>query len=122
MIRRAWIALLLAAMAASAEETAGDPLAEYRPLLEDSPFLSIAFKERLARSKEGGAEAISFVGFAMVDGSWKVCLLPGGGEPATWTAVGEEISGFRIAGFDPEKRIVRLEKGSVSRDLEMKTP
>jgi len=99
-----------------------DSLEDYQPLLDDSPFLSLAFKDRLARAGASGANKISFVGYARIDKEWQLCLIPPGTSVAVWTTVGGEVTGFEVTAFDGKKQTVELKKNGVSATLKLSKP
>lgn len=116
-------ALALAAAPLRAEEIPPEgSLADYQSLLENSPFLSLAFKERLAKAGAAGADRIRFTGYAFVEGEWIVCLEPEAGKPHKWLKVGESIRGHEIESFDEKAQSLTLKKGSIRSTVALKKP
>ena len=99
-----------------------EAMEEYQDLLENSPFLSLAFKERLAKAGVGGVNKIDFVGYAMIDGSWRLCIQADASSPPVWVGVGDDIAGFTIMSFQPKKKKILLEKGGIKAERPLEMP
>ncbi len=103
-------------------EGASGFIEDYQPLLENSPFLSLAFKERLAKAGASGADKILFTGYAFVEDEWILCLEPEAGKPHQWLKLGDSIGGHTIESFDPDAQSITLQKGSVQSKVPLQKP
>ncbi len=102
--------------------TGEETLADYQPLLENSPFLSKAFKERLAQSESSGSKNLTLNGYTRAGGEWKLCFIKKKDNLAVWAKVGEVVEGFTIKAFAPGTHSVTLEKSGISTTLKMEQP
>jgi hypothetical protein len=91
---------------ASAEEE--DSLARFTHLLNDSPFLTLAFKERLAQTERTPTRNLSFTGYAKIDGEWLLCIHNKEIGDFNWVRVGETINDFLVKSFDVKKEKITL--------------
>lgn len=125
-MKRFSLALLLAlagtAPPLAAQEEPAGTIEDYRPLLDNSPFLSPAFKERLAKAGATGADKVVLTGYAFVDGAWLLCIEPEAGKPHQWLKVGDTVGDHTIESFDPEAQSLVLKKGSITTTIALKTP
>ncbi len=99
-----------------------ETLEDYQPLLDNSPFLSKAFKDRLANSKATGMNQMTFSGYTKIDGQWRLCFINKKTHLAIWASVGDEIEGIKITRFDPLIHAVTLERGGVANTITMDKP
>lgn len=83
-------------------------------LLANSPFMSKAFKERLAKSDGNRARDLTFIGFAGDSGSWLICVYNNQSKRAEWVEVGAEVNGVNIAEFDRQGLRIRVIKDATS--------
>lgn len=97
-------------------------LEDYQALLDNSPFLSKAFKDRMAHGKATGMNAYTFTGYTQFDDTWKLCFVHKKEGTAIWAGVGESVGDFKISRFDPEIQAVTLERGGVSNTITMDKP
>ncbi|MBC2596160.1 hypothetical protein H5P28_17975 [Ruficoccus amylovorans] len=118
-MKRLLICLLAGALSPSAVLTA-ETMEDYTPLLENSPFMTLAFKEKLA--KKGGITGLSLHGYMWLDGKWNICLIQKDVEPAIWVSVGDVIKDYKITEFDPESGTLVLQKGSLTDTLKLEQP
>lgn len=103
---------------ASGEET----LEDYRPLLDNSPFMTQAFKDRLAKLENTSLKDLTFNGYTQLNDAWQLCFILKSKKQAIWKEVGSTIEGFTIKAFDPENHAVTLEKAGVMNILKMDKP
>lgn len=118
------LACVASSTVALAQET---PLQEatiedYRPLLDNSPFLSLAFKDRLAKSESAGINQFSFNGYTRIDDEWRLCLIRKSDNIAFWVRVGEPVDSFTVSDFDPKKQSLTLEKNGIEANLKLEVP
>lgn len=111
--------LLLAGCTATGEDA---ELSDYQPLLENSPFLSAAFKKRLADREDGGFAPFSFHGYARDKDGWLVCLFQEKSKKTIWLRVDEEAEGHRLTAFDVEEQKVTIEKDGIEKTIQLETP
>jgi len=95
-------------------QSADSGMEEYRPLLNDSPFLSLAFKERLAQADTEGHRNLAFLGYARLDGEWQFCLYDKRRSNTHWVGLNGSVQGFTVTSFNVRRRTITLEKNSVS--------
>ena len=110
--------LLFGALSASGAET----IEAYRPLLDNSPFLSQAFKDRLAKSEATGIHHYTFVGYTRIGENWKLCLIHKKTNLATWIEVDDAVAGYTLKAFSPENHTLSFEKNGVTATLTMEQP
>jgi len=109
---------LILPVVASGEAT----LEDYRPLLDNSPFMSQAFKQRLAKAKSEGVKKITFSGYVRDEESWRLLFLWEGGKEVIWAKVGGDLKGFTIKEFSPESHSVIVVKAGIESTIEMDKP
>ena len=94
---------LLAALLLPAVNAVTDELAPYQPLLDNSPFLTQAFREQLSRRDRAG---IQFLGYTRISGEWFFALYDGKANKSYWLTMDEEEDNIRIERF--QRRVERL--------------
>lgn len=114
--------LLLGIFSAGSLLSSESPLDRYRALLDDSPFLSMAFKARIAQVDTSAYQNLAFLGFADIDGEWQLCLYNKQRSTTHWVKVGEKVLGFRVASFNENNHTITLEKASVSVTVSLESP
>lgn len=100
----------------------GETLEDYTPLLDNSPFLSKAFKDKLAHGKATGMNVYNFIGYTKIDDKWRLCFIHSKEGTAVWAGVGDQIGDFTVTRFDPFINAVTLERGGVSNTITMDKP
>jgi hypothetical protein len=85
-----------------------EQLARFTPLLNDSPFLTLAFKERLAQTERTPTRNLSFTGYAKIDGEWLLCIHNKETGDFNWIRVEDTVSDFLVKSFDVKKETITL--------------
>jgi hypothetical protein len=101
---------------------ATETIEDYRPLLDDSPFLSQAFKDRIAKSDASGINSYRFVGYTQIAENWRLCLIKKKTNIATWIQVGESIEGYTLKKFAPKHQMLSFEKSGITAKLTIDKP
>ncbi|WOO41925.1 hypothetical protein [Rubellicoccus peritrichatus] len=107
---------------AETEEAAEEPPNPYQALLDNSPFMSKAFKARMAESNKRSAKGFSFQGYAKTDGEWLVCVFHSKDKFARWIKVGDEIHGYKIAELDPKAPSITISGHGTQLILQLENP
>lgn len=108
------------------EQTAPDPANEAdlvaQELLANSPFMSKAFKERLAKSDTNRTRDLVFRGFAGDGGKWLICVYNNQSKQSEWVELGAQVNGITIAEFDREGMRIKVVKDATSTYLNLEQP
>jgi hypothetical protein len=99
-----------------------DPMARFAPLLNDSPFLTIAFKERLAETVASPIRNLSFTGYAKIDGEWLLCIHNKQSGEFNWMRIEHAIDELLLKSFDPKKEVITLEYQNQQLKLALEKP
>jgi hypothetical protein len=122
MKRSQQLACAFAAISLTVPLSAQSTLEDYRPLLDRSPFLTQAFKERLAKSESEGINNYTFVGYVNLEGQWRLCLINNKTNLPVWLQIGEDIDGYTAAEFTPKSQSIRFEKNGIEATLTIDKP
>lgn len=96
----------------SAEETLNISADEpYRHLLENSPFLTLEFKQQLGNARNRGVANLQFVGYAWADGQWLFALQNRRNRESKWLPLGESFDNARLIRFDEAERVLTINAG-----------
>lgn len=119
--RRPLAACLAAAcVAALAPAHAADNKAEeanpYQALIDNSPFLTPAFKARLGQRD---IVALSFVGYTLIGEEWYLAIVERKGGKTLWLKLNVEQEGIKVERFDEAARKIHLTVGGIGVDLEL---
>ena len=101
---------------------AAETIEDYRPLLDNSPFLTQAFKNRLANSDATGINHYIFVGYTQIGKNWKLCLINKKTNLATWVEVDGTLEGYILKAFHPKKQTIDFEKDGITATMELEQP
>lgn len=93
--------------------------AAVQSLLANSPFMSKAFKERLAKSDTGRIRELSFRGFAGNGDVWLINVYNNKNKQSQWVRLGDQINGITIAEFDKEGLRIKILKDATSVYLDL---
>ncbi len=99
-----WVSAIFHSLTGAEEEQ----LARFTPLLNDSPFLTLAFKERLSQTERTPARNLSFTGYAKIDGEWLLCIHDKETGDFNWIRVEDTVSDFLVKSFDVKKETITL--------------
>ncbi len=92
-------------------------LEDYQSLFDDSPFLTMAFKERIAR--EASIRNYTFNGYARFGKEWQLCLINQATGLAEWHTVGADVGGYKLTKFNPKKQAITFEKEGITSTLKL---
>lgn len=93
-----------------------------RELLANSPFMSKAFKERLAKSEGSRTRDLAFRGFAGDGSNWLICVYNNQSKRSEWVEIGAQVNGITIAEFDKEGMRIKVVKDATSTYLNLEQP
>jgi hypothetical protein len=105
--------LLSAPRPAPAEPDEPNP---YQSLIDNSPFLTPAFKAKLGQ-RDG--TALSFAGYTRIEDEWLFGLLDRKSGAGYWLKLNEERNGIRIERFEEEKEKIHLTVSGIGFDLKL---
>lgn len=86
----------------------------YQSLIDNSPFMTPAFKARLGQRD---TVAMSFVGYTRVGTEWFFALLSRKSGKALWLKLNEEEEGIKIEQFDEAARKLHITVGGIGFEL-----
>jgi len=86
----------------------------YQSLLDNSPFLTPAFKARLGQRD---TVALSLVGYTRIGGEWLFAILDRKTGKSRWLKLNEEKDGVKIERFDAATAAIHLTVGGIGFDL-----
>ena len=101
---------------------ATETIEDYRPLLNNSPFLSKAFKDRLSKSDAAGINSYQFVGYTQIGETWNLCLINKKTKLATWVEEGKLLEGYTLVSFSPKNKEINFEKDGITAILKIESP
>jgi hypothetical protein len=90
----------------------------YRSLVENSPFLTPAFKARLGRHKSVSLN-LKFTGYTKLEGTWYFALLDVKSGKNYWMQEKVEQDGILVESFQRAKEIVHLKVGDIAFELKL---
>ncbi|MGZ0655280.1 hypothetical protein ACWPKO_13300 [Coraliomargarita sp. W4R53] len=99
-----------------------ETLEDYKPLLQNSPFLTQAFKQRLAKSEALGVNNYSFNGYTKIGEEWLICLINKKDQLATWIKINDEIEGYKLTAFNTKEQKLTFEKNSTTASMTIEKP
>ena len=88
----------------------------YPSLVENSPFLTPAFKARLGRRD---TVSMSFIGYTQIEGQWLFAVLERKGGKARWLKMEEEKEGIKIERFDEATQTLYLAVDGIGVELKL---
>jgi hypothetical protein len=104
-------AVLLVALAKADEEP--NP---YQSLIDNSPFITPAFKARLGQRD---AIAVGFIGYTRIGDQWHIALFDKKSGKALWLRLDEEQEGIKVERFDQAEQQIHLTVGGIGFDLKL---
>lgn len=107
---------LLAAVCLSVSRVRADELAPYKRLLENSPFLTPAFKAQLARRDR---TSIRFLGYTLIGEVWYFALFDGKLDKTYWLTMDVEEDNIRVDKFDEKSEQLHVTVDGISFVLHM---
>jgi hypothetical protein len=105
-----WATLLLLPAAMG---LAGEPN-PYQGLIDNSPFLTPAFKARLGQRDN---IAMTFIGYTQIGEVWFFAILDRKTGVARWLKMGEEQNGIKVEQFEEKEQKIHLTVGGIAFDL-----
>ncbi|VGO14258.1 hypothetical protein PDESU_02817 [Pontiella desulfatans] len=103
------VAATLIASVAGAEKSS-----PYASLVENSPFLTPAFKARLGKRD---TVSMMFAGYTKIGSEWHFALVEKKTGKSTWMKMNVEQDGIRIESFDEKTEQIHLTVGGLGMDL-----
>ena len=94
-----------------------EPERPYKKLVENSPFLTPAFKASLAHL--GHRKSVSWNGYTKVGKTWFFALKHVKSGKHYWVAEGAEADGIKVVSFKPEKELINVKVGEIAFDLSL---
>ncbi len=107
---------LLAATFLPVSRGGADDLAAYQSLLDNSPFLTPAFKAQLARRDR---TAIIFLGYTRIGGTLYFALFDGKPDKTYWLTLNAEEDNIRIERFDEKTERLNITVDGISFELSL---
>lgn len=104
-----WLALLFAGVALAQEKEA-----PYRSLVENSPFLTPAFRARLVKHD---TTSLKLIGYTRIGRVWYFALIDKKSGKTHWIKIGEDYEGIKIESFDESAQKIRLTVADISYEL-----
>ena len=101
----------LSAPAEEAQPKAGKP---YQGLVDNSPFLSPAFRARLGKHDP---TTLSFTGYTRIGGLWYFALIERKSGQTYWLEMEKESNGIQVESFDEAAQMIHLAVGGIGTDL-----
>jgi hypothetical protein len=92
----------------------------YKDLVDNSPFLTPAFKERLGR-RQSVSLKLKFTGYTKVGNVWFFALRDVKSGKHYWLAKDVEEDGIKVVAFKPAKELINVMVGEVEIDLSLET-
>ncbi|MEA2067560.1 MAG: hypothetical protein U9P12_00010 [Verrucomicrobiota bacterium] len=86
----------------------------YQSLVDNSPFLTPAFRARLG---ERDTVALNFIGYTRIGEEWFFAVHNRKSGQALWLKMGVEQDGIKIEKFDEETQTIHLVVGGIGFDL-----
>lgn len=112
-----WLILLgLLLVAPSFGEEKAKPADDktYQSLVDNSPFLSPAFKARLVKHD---TTALSFIGYTKIAAEWHFALIDKKSGETYWLKLNTEQEGIKVERFDEKAQQVHISVGGFGHDL-----
>jgi len=107
---------LLVAMVLPLSQGLANELAAYQSLLDNSPFLTPAFKAQLARRDR---TAIIFLGYTRIGGTLHFALYDGKLAKSYWLTLNAEEDNIRIEKFNEKKERLHVTVDGISAELSL---
>lgn len=83
-------------------------LEDLQSLINNSPFQSLEFKQRIARAGQGGLRQFAFNGYVRLSGDWVVALRDNESQETSWVKVGDEFRSHTVSSFNRRNERVTL--------------
>ena len=107
---------LLAAALLPVAWAPADDLAPYQSLLENSPFLTQAFRDQLGRRDRA---AIYFLGYTRIGEEWHFALFDGKADKNYWLTENEEEDNIRVEQFNRRSERLHVNVDGISFELRL---
>lgn len=101
-------------LAVSAEDAKPQEEKPYQALVENSPFLTPAFRARLGKHDP---TSLSFTGYTRIGGVWHFALIDRKSGQTYWLEMDKETNGIQIESFDEAAQRIHLAVGGIGTDL-----
>jgi hypothetical protein len=83
-------------------------LQDFQSLINNSPFQSAEFKQRIARAGSGNSRQIAFHGYVKISNKWLVALRDNESQEISWVKVGDEFRNHTVSSFNPRNQRLTL--------------
>ncbi|MDF7808158.1 hypothetical protein P4E94_11960 [Pontiellaceae bacterium B12219] len=93
---------------------AGEKEQPYKSLIDNSPFLTPAFKARLGKHD---TSSLKFIGYTQIGTVWHFALIDKKSGKMHWAKIGEDYEGIKIESFDEKTRSIHLTVADIPYDL-----
>ena len=107
-------ATLIGGMMLLSVSVCAEDLSAYQSLLENSPFLTPAFRTQLGRRDRA---AVRFLGYTRVDRTWYFGLYDAKAGKSYWLTVGEEEDHIRVDRFNARNERLHISVDGISFQL-----
>ncbi|MDF7799167.1 hypothetical protein P4C99_06805 [Pontiellaceae bacterium B1224] len=86
----------------------------YKSLIDNSPFLTPAFRARLVKHD---STSLKFIGYTQIGTIWHFALIDKKSGKTLWVKIGEEYDGIKIESFDEVAKSIHLTIADIAYDL-----
>lgn len=86
----------------------------YKSLIDNSPFLTPAFRARLVKHD---TTSLKFIGYTKIGSVWHFALIDKKSGKTHWVKIGEEYDGIKIESFDEPAQSIHLTVADIAHDL-----
>lgn len=104
-----WLIALCAGLAVAEEKET-----PYKSLIDNSPFLTPAFKARLVKHD---TTSLKFIGYTKIGPVWHFALIDKKSGKTHWIKIGEEYDAIIIESFDETAQVIHLRVADIAHDL-----
>jgi hypothetical protein len=104
-----WAAVLCVGVVQAAENEQ-----PYKSLVDNSPFLTPAFKARLGKHD---TTSLKFIGYTQIGSVWHFALIDKKSGKTLWLKTDEEYEGIKIESFDEDAQSIHLMVADIAYDL-----
>lgn len=115
-LRTALACAAVASALAPGSGQAEDEADRYRSLIDNSPFLTPAFKARIGQRDTG---ALRFVGYTRIGGEWQFAVSDTKANVGYWLKQNEEQNGLKVERFDEKTETIHLTIAGIGVDLSL---
>lgn len=88
----------------------------YQSLVDNSPFLTPAFKARLGKRDN---VSLLFMGYTRINGEWHFSVVEKKSGQSQWMKIDVEYNGLKIERFDEKAQSIHVTVGGLGVDLKL---